>query len=80
MEIDTRMILQQSGFTVHGTALAMEDLEYHDEILMGWDIPSNAKDTLSIQLSALGVNESTLFPDLEHLGKYLAGLSFSKPH
>ena len=75
-EIDARMLLQQSGFTVHGPGLPLEDLEYHDDILIRWDIPSLAKATLMSELSDLGFNESTLFPDLEHLAKYIAGQQF----
>jgi len=75
-EVDTRMLLQQSGFTVHGSALPLENLEYHDDILIRWDIPSPKKAALRSELSALGFNESTLFPDLEHLAKYIAGQQF----
>ena len=75
-EVDTRMLLQQSGFTVHGTRVPLENLEYHDDILIRWDIPSSAKATLRSELAALGFNESTLFPDLEHLAKYIAGQQY----
>ena len=75
-EVDTRMLLQQSGFTVHGPAPSLDKLEYHEEILMSWDIPSASKVKLKRQLAGIGFNESTLFPDLEHLARYIAGLSF----
>lgn len=75
-EVDTRMLLQQSGFTVHGSSLPLENLEYHDDILIRWDIPSLAKATLRSELAALGFNDSTLFPDLAHLAKHIAGLQY----
>ena len=75
-EVDTRMILQQSGFTVHGTPESLDSLEYQDEILMKWDTPASAKRTLVAQLARLGIRESTLFPDLEHLAKEIASLNF----
>jgi len=78
-EVDTRMLLQQSGFTVHGNAIPLENLEYHDDILIRWDIPFPAKATFKSELDALGFNESTLFPDLEHLAKYIAGQHYRFP-
>ena len=78
-EVDTRMILQQSGFTVHGTPQSLDGLECQDDILIKWDIPASAKSTLVAELSRLGVHESTLFPDLEHLAKEIAGLNFRFP-
>ena len=71
MEVDTRMLLQQSCFTMHGPGIPIEALDYHDEILIRWDIPRTAKADIRSELSYLGVNESTLFPDLEHLAKFL---------
>ena len=56
--------------------LSLEDLEYHDDLLIRWDIPALKKATLLLELSELGFNESTLFPDLEHLAKYLAGQQY----
>ena len=73
------MLLQQSGFTVHGTALPLENLDYHDEVLITWDIPYLSKVTLRSELAAIGFNESTLFPDLEHLAKYIAGQQYRFP-
>ena len=72
-EGDARMLLQQSGFTVHGTAPSLEEPIYHNEILIKWDIPCSANRTIRAELSALGINESTLFPELEHLAKHMAG-------
>lgn len=79
LEKDMRMLVQQSSFTVHGPALSIDGLAYRDDILIQWDVPSSAKNGLMVGLSALGINESTLFPDLEHLAKYISGQNYRYP-
>jgi len=76
-ETDARMLMQQSSFTIHGTALALEQLESQDKFLLKWIIPSSSsKLSLLSELSRLGIRQSYLFPDLEHLAQELAGLKF----
>lgn len=75
-QLDSRMLIQQTGFTVHGYPCPIESLEQHEKFLIKWTIPSNAKQHLKAYLERLGTTESKLFPDLEHLAKEIAGLTF----
>jgi len=42
-------------------------------------IPKKAKNDLKSQLKTMGVRESNLFPDLDHLAKEIKSLRFRKP-
>lgn len=75
-ELDTRMLVQQTCFTVHGSVSPIEDLEQHEQFLMKWTIPAGAKQKIKSDLAKLGIRESILFPDLDHLAKDLASQSF----
>ena len=68
-QIDIRMLVQLSAFTIHGTAKPLEDLENSDKFLIKFDIPASAKAGLMADLATLGIRESNLFPDLEHLAQ-----------
>ncbi len=76
-ELDTRMLLQQTGFTVHGYSDPIETLAQHEEFLMKWTIPSDAKKDLQSSLERLGIRESTLFPDLDHLANDIKSMTFT---
>lgn len=78
-EIDFRMVVQHSAFTIHGNPDALEDLPNHKEFLRRFEIPSKAKAELRHQLDTLGFRDSTLFPDLENLAKSLACQRTSPP-
>ena len=78
-ELDTRMLVQQTLFTVHGSSLPIEGLEQHERFLMKWTIPSGAKENIDIELERLGIIGSALFPDLEHLAKDIASMNFLLP-
>lgn len=72
-EIDLRMTQQQSVFTIHGTATALDDLRETERkgFLRSWLIPAKSKPALRKELSWLGIRKATLFPDLDNLAKDL---------
>ena len=65
-EIDARMMLQQSRFTIHDTRKPMEELNNPEEFLMRFEIHSDAKTGICEQLKKLGIRRWSLFPDLEN--------------
>lgn len=70
--IDIRMLVQQSLSTIHSTKIPLEKLEKNQLFLRKIEIPSDQKEPLRSMLQLLGINESSLFPDLDHLAKDLA--------
>jgi len=73
-QVDIRMLVQLSAFTIHGTAKPLENLDNNDKFLIKFVIPASAKVGLWEELFRLGIRESNLFPDLEHLAQELAEL------
>jgi len=70
-----RMISQQSVFTIHGRMLQpmedwhkMED-QVKEQCLWKFRIPSDKKAPMVKELHDLGVLQSALFPDLDHLSR-----------
>ena len=74
-EIDPRMMVQQSRFTVHGSRKALEDVPeekgYSKPVVLKYVIPPEAKGRLCSALDRIGITEASMFPDLEHLASYL---------
>ena len=66
-EIDLRMMLQQSCFTIHGSPTALEEMKGSESFLIKFIIPETAKPTIAEDLRLLGIRTSTIFPDLGHL-------------
>ena len=61
------MLLQLSRFTLHGSPKPLEEYEESDRYLGKIIIPSDVKEKIKTQLLYMGIAESNLFPDLEHL-------------
>lgn len=70
-EVDIRMSVQLSAFTVHGDSRPLNSLPDWRCFMRQLQIPKSAKPELRKQLSLLGIRESTLFPDLDHLAQQL---------
>lgn len=66
-----RMLLQQSEFTLHGSQKPLEDYDGIEDCLFKFVIPAKAKDLFVTALDLLSINESTIFPELEHLASYI---------
>lgn len=78
MEVDLRMLLQQSRFTVHDTGKPLEDLVADPSILRKHIIPAGAKLQIAAELESLGFRRSSLFPDLTTLAAEIGELRFKK--
>lgn len=69
-EVDPRMMVQRSCFTIHGgTASPVGELPNDQRFLLRFEIPPGAKAEIRVGLSRIGVKLSNLFPDLEHLAE-----------
>jgi hypothetical protein len=66
-EIDPRMMMQQSTFTLHGYVHPLEAIDAAPTFLMKFTISRQAKRVLASQLHEIGTRRSMLFPDLESL-------------
>jgi hypothetical protein len=75
-EMDLRILLQQSRFTIHDTQDPLEELARDRSIVRSFNIPGSCKEQIAVQLEALGFRESLLFPDLNTLAREVAGLRF----
>jgi hypothetical protein len=71
-EMDIRMLVQQGACTIHGNKTPIEDLADCNQFLRKYEIPAESKARLRQVLSSLGVRESWVFPDLEHLAKEIS--------
>lgn len=67
-KMDLRMVLQQSRFTIHGSAEPFED-SFEAKYLLRFTIPSGAKTRIQQELRLLGITRNTLFPDLASLAE-----------
>jgi len=72
-EVDFRMMLQQSGLTIHGSLRPLDELPNVGAamLLQKFVIDGRAKVMIRQELEVLGIRERTIFPDLEHLARDL---------
>jgi len=75
-EVDIRMLIQQSVFTIHGAVTPIEAISGADNFTRKFIVPAASKQLIRRQLRVLGFKLHTLFPDLEHLASDLATLQF----
>jgi len=75
-EVDQRLMVQLSVFTLHGSRRLLEDIPGFEIFIHKFIIPSHAKTAIRHGLKLLGVREMALFPDLEHLAKDIASTRF----
>lgn len=64
---DLRHLVQASNFTVHGTDTPIDESAENTQFLVKLEIPSPDKQNLLETLEVLGIRQSQLFPDLQHL-------------
>jgi hypothetical protein len=77
-ELDTRMLVQHTAFTIHGPPRPLEDLDNSSDFLRKITISATSKARMVAELDRIGINYSTLFPDLDHLARYISGLAFKE--
>ena len=66
-EVDVRMSVQQSMYTVHGDPTPLDEHPNADDFLRKFEIPESSKADIKMQLRLLSIRRSTLFPDLGNL-------------
>lgn len=64
-----RIIMQQGAFTLHGKRFELDSSEAPS--LVGLPILREHKDKLLFQLERIGISEMSIFPEPEHVCKYL---------
>jgi hypothetical protein len=77
-EVDKRLMVQLSVFTLHGRGLKVDALSGKDKFLRKYLIPKSAKSKLRKELKHLGIRESSIYPDLEHLAGDVASTKFRR--
>jgi len=70
-ELDLRMLVQWSVYTIHASDKAMEDLPNKEKFLSEIIIPPERRYALRQALKFVGILRSRLFPDLQSLAEYL---------
>lgn len=76
-EFDIRHMVQLSVFTIHGVSEPLDSLYGEAGFLFKIVIPSETKQKFRRSLRLIGVSESSIFPDLEHLAKEIEATKFS---
>jgi hypothetical protein len=71
-QLDIRMMVQQSVFTLHGPRVALDCLDGCERVLIKFVVPADAKPRIETGLSRLGINRSDLYPDLSNLAQHIA--------
>lgn len=77
-EVNIRLMTQLSVFTIHGRRMPIGDIDGASEFLLKYQINHDSKTNLRADLKKLGIRESNLFPDLEHLAKEIEGIRFKE--
>ena len=78
-EVDSRLMVQLSVFTLHDTDRSIDELPSNSDFLLEFKVPKNSKKQLRRELKYLGVRESSIFPDLEHLATDVSATRFKPP-
>ena len=78
-EVDVRLMVQISEFTLNGHDVALEALDHSDDFLIKFRIAQQSKLQLREELKFLGIRLSSIFPDLEHLAEEIRDIAFKKP-
>ncbi len=76
LEFDVRIMNQLAGFTIHGAGVSLNSLTDSDTFLLKFNIPKGYKKLLFELLYQVGIRESNLFPDLDHLASELASFEY----
>lgn len=73
--LNSRMANQHAFFTLHDGKMGLNerfaDQKSQAQLLDKFPVRGSKKQTLQVELDRLQVNEASLYPDLDHLAKYL---------
>ena len=75
-EIDSRMMVQQGRFTIHGTSTPLNRLPQTENYLAKFEVPDSARAYLRNDLVLLGIERHALFPDLQNLAEHVKKMTF----
>ena len=73
-ESNERMQRQLGTFSVHGRMKPLDLIVFDQPVMIRFQVPATAKPTLQHELFKVGVRESLLFPDLDHLAHEISRL------
>ena len=76
-QVDPRVMIQQSMFTIHSDKTPLDSTPANGDFLDKFRIPEKTRIGLRHELYIIGIHESTLFPDLEHLASDLASMVYT---
>lgn len=77
-ELDSRMLVQQTSFTLHGNRDDLRTLPGIEHLIRTFNVPAASKRNIIAELASLGIRRRTLFPDLANLANDLKELVFSE--
>lgn len=72
---DVRHFVQSAAFTIHGTTTALNEHPEKNHFLLEFEVSGEVKRELLYALKVVGIRESYLFPDLDHLALDLRDLA-----
>ncbi len=75
--VDVRQMVQASQFTVHGSESAMTELQNAETFLISITVPGTVKSAFRQILKLFHLNDSYLFPDLDHLARQIQSQDYS---
>lgn len=71
-EVDNRLLAQRAKFTIHGTHIPLNNFSLSKPFLCKINIGNKGIFEIQKALKLFGYNQSTIFPDLDHLALELA--------
>ena len=75
--VDIRQMVQASQFTIHGSDTSVTESPDADKYLISITVPKVMKKSFRQVLNLLHMNDSYLFPDLEHLARQIQSQTYS---
>jgi len=75
--VDIRQMIQSSQFTIHGSDVALTELKDAERYVISIIIPKAVKSAFRQILNLFHMNDSYLFPDLEHLARQIQSLPYT---
>jgi len=71
VELDSRLTVQYSRFTIHGRRAPLDNHPIADKMIQRVSVPGVARRDIMHELRAIGISRLTLFPDLDSLSEDL---------